>query len=73
MSGPRRHRPTGLHLGRPASLVAALSRRRGRPEGVRVGDGTGPMRPLEASDPAAQRALEAGRTAVEAARDGQIG
>ena len=73
MSGPRRHRPTSLHRARPTSLVAAVHRRRRHPEGVRVGDGTGPMRPLEAQDPAAQRAIEAARKLLDAGSRGQIG
>ena len=72
MSGPRRHRPTALHLGRPASRLASLRRRRPRAEGVRTGSGEGPLTPLAAADPAAQRALSAARRLVEGAADGQI-
>jgi hypothetical protein len=70
MSGPRRHRPTGLHLRRPTAMVAAVSRRRRRQQGVRTGDGNGPPRPLPAGDPAAERAMDAARRLVEAAARG---
>lgn len=73
MSGPRRHRPTSLHRARPTALVAAVHRRRRAEPGVRVGDGTGPMRPLGADDPASQRAMEAARKLLGAASGGQIG
>ena len=67
MSGPRRHRPTALHLGRPAAMVSALSRRRPRADAVRTGSGDGPLRPQNADEPAAQRALEAARSLLGAA------
>jgi hypothetical protein len=70
MSGPRRHRPTGLHLRRPAAMVAAVSRRRRRRKGVRAGDGDAPPRPLSAGDPAAARAMDAARRLVDAAKRG---
>ena len=71
MSGPRRHRPTSLHVGRPTSLVASLRRRRPRAEGLRTGRGDGPLEPVDAADPAAQRAIEAARKLVDGAGDGQ--
>ena len=71
MSGPRRHRPTSLHLSRPTALVASVHRRRRRDGGVRVGDGSGRMRPLAAEDPAAQRAAEAARRLLDAAARSQ--
>jgi hypothetical protein len=67
VSGPRRHRPTSLHRARPTALVAAVHRRRRHESGVRVGDGSGPLRPLEAGDPAEQRAVEAARRLLDAA------
>jgi hypothetical protein len=71
MSGPRRHRPTSLHLGRSTGLVVAMRRRRRR-DGVRTGDGSGELRPLAADDPAALRAIEAARRLVDAAPGRQI-
>jgi hypothetical protein len=38
---------------------------------VRTGDGSGPPTALEASDPAAQRAIEAARKLLEALKTGQ--
>lgn len=73
MSGPRRHRPTSLHRARPTSLVAAVHRRRRPQTAVRTGDGSGPLRPLPAGDPAAQRAIEAARKLLDAGSRGQIG
>ena len=67
MSGPRRHRPTSLHLSRPTALVAALRRKQPRSDGVRTGSGDGPLAPLDRSDPAAQRAIEAARKLLDAA------
>jgi hypothetical protein len=65
VSGPRRHRPTGLHLARPTSLVAAVHRRHRRGERVRTGAGDGPLRPLGPDDPAAVRAREAARKLLD--------
>lgn len=71
MSGPRRHRPTSLHLGRPTSLIASVARRHKRAAGVRTGSGEGPLTPRNATDPAAQRAIEAARKLLEAAPERQ--
>ena len=72
MSGPRRHRPTSLHLGRSTGLVVAMRRGRRRREAVRTGDGSGDLRPLAADDPATDRALEAARRLLDAAPRRQI-
>jgi hypothetical protein len=71
VSGPRRHRPTSLHLARPAALVGAVARKHRRPEGVRTGDGSAPLSPLDPADPASQRAIEAARKLTDAAEKGQ--
>ena len=73
MSGPRRHRPTSLHLGRPTALVAAMRGRRKRADGVRTGSGEGPLTPLDPADPASLRAIQAAKRLLDDAARGQNG
>ena len=66
------NRPTALHRVKPTAVLASLRKRRERPETlVRTGDASGPLQPLTATDPRAERAVEAAKRLIAAAERGQ--